>query len=251
MTGFLQRLAKRAMGVSSPARAASAAPFAPIPATVGEEMAVEMPSNPERALDTAPAAERRDPLMAPARRVEASPSAVETAPGASAGPTLRMPLVAELATLNQISAAQPIGPGLSATQSAPSTEPRVPSAWEPAPEVRAARPESLALLASEDGLSRTSDRPADHTHPAAAAPQRLFVPTLDAPLAFRSGDLGVAAVADRRAQTVEETTEVHVHIGRIEVTAVHEPPPAKPAASRRRAPMSLDEYLAKRQGRPS
>jgi hypothetical protein len=50
------------------------------------------------------------------------------------------------------------------------------------------------------------------------------------------------------AGTIEETTEVHISIGRIEVTAVHEPAPAKPAAARRNAPMSLDDYLAKRHG---
>ena len=44
-----------------------------------------------------------------------------------------------------------------------------------------------------------------------------------------------------------EPTEVHVHIGRIEVTAITEPAPA-PAKPRRGKPtMSLEEYLAKRQ----
>lgn len=46
----------------------------------------------------------------------------------------------------------------------------------------------------------------------------------------------------------EESTEVHIHIGRIEVTALHEPaPPVRqraPAAAR--APLSLDDYLAAR-----
>jgi hypothetical protein len=50
------------------------------------------------------------------------------------------------------------------------------------------------------------------------------------------------------AGSIEETTEVHISIGRIEVTAVHEPAPSKPAAARRNAPMSLDDYLAKRHG---
>lgn len=46
----------------------------------------------------------------------------------------------------------------------------------------------------------------------------------------------------------EETTEVHVTIGRIEVTAVQEAPAQRPAPRRRNAPMSLDEYIARRQG---
>ena len=46
---------------------------------------------------------------------------------------------------------------------------------------------------------------------------------------------------------VETETEVHVHIGRIEVTAVQEAAVPKPAAAGRRQPMSLDDYLARRQ----
>jgi len=41
--------------------------------------------------------------------------------------------------------------------------------------------------------------------------------------------------------------EIHVHIGRIEVTAVSEAPKPKARAARGQAPMSLDDYLAKRQ----
>jgi hypothetical protein len=48
------------------------------------------------------------------------------------------------------------------------------------------------------------------------------------------------------AKPAEEATEVHIHIGRIDVTAVHEAPPPrrKPAATP--APMSLDTYLTRR-----
>ena len=51
----------------------------------------------------------------------------------------------------------------------------------------------------------------------------------------------------RRAQE-PETTEVHVHIGRIEVIAVHEAPTQKVRAAPARKSMSLDEYLARRKG---
>jgi hypothetical protein len=45
-----------------------------------------------------------------------------------------------------------------------------------------------------------------------------------------------------------EPNEVHVHIGQIEFTAVHESaPPAKKKPRERRQPMSLDDYLAQRQ----
>ena len=46
---------------------------------------------------------------------------------------------------------------------------------------------------------------------------------------------------------VEETTEVHVNIGRIEVTAVHEAAPPKRQSAAAAKPMTLDEYLARRQ----
>jgi len=44
-----------------------------------------------------------------------------------------------------------------------------------------------------------------------------------------------------------EPTEVHVHIGRIEVTAVAEATPARSKPRTGKAPMSLDEYLAQRE----
>lgn len=61
-----------------------------------------------------------------------------------------------------------------------------------------------------------------------------------------AGQAAWAAHPPPRAAKAEEPTEVHVHIGRIDVTAVPEP-----AAPRRRpagapAPMSLDSYLARR-----
>lgn len=45
---------------------------------------------------------------------------------------------------------------------------------------------------------------------------------------------------------VEDVTEVHVSIGRIEVTAVHESQPQKRQAPTQAKPLSLDEYLARR-----
>jgi hypothetical protein len=48
------------------------------------------------------------------------------------------------------------------------------------------------------------------------------------------------------ARTVDEPTEVHIHIGRIDVTAVHEAPPPRPRPDPVPAPLSLDTYLARR-----
>jgi hypothetical protein len=58
---------------------------------------------------------------------------------------------------------------------------------------------------------------------------------------------------DGQSTAAEERTEIHITIGRVEVTALsprEEAKPTKQAASRR-PPMSLDEYLVKRHGRAS
>ena len=46
--------------------------------------------------------------------------------------------------------------------------------------------------------------------------------------------------------TENEPTEVHIHIGRIEVTAVHEASPQRPKPKARQTAMSLESYLAER-----
>lgn len=48
------------------------------------------------------------------------------------------------------------------------------------------------------------------------------------------------------SQAADDTTEVHIHIGRVEVTAVHEAPEPSTQPRKRQAPMSLDAYLAAR-----
>jgi hypothetical protein len=48
------------------------------------------------------------------------------------------------------------------------------------------------------------------------------------------------------ARAADEATEVHIHIGRIDVTAVHEAPPPRRKQASTQAPMSLDTYLARR-----
>jgi hypothetical protein len=42
--------------------------------------------------------------------------------------------------------------------------------------------------------------------------------------------------------------EIHVHIGRIEVTALHEAVPAKQPIRTPQPSLSLDDYLARRKG---
>ncbi|WJN57324.1 hypothetical protein OH686_01165 [Pseudomonas sp. SO81] len=46
----------------------------------------------------------------------------------------------------------------------------------------------------------------------------------------------------------QQADEVHIHIGRIEVTAIQESAPSKRETRKGPAPLSLDDYLAKRKG---
>lgn len=93
----------------------------------------------------------------------------------------------------------------------------------------------------------------------AVGPGALLDPFPEALLPPQAAAVPPAAQAARpanppspaRPAPAAEPTEVHVHIGRIDVTAVHAPAPAKRPARSGQAPMSLDAYLAKRQRSPS
>jgi hypothetical protein len=74
-------------------------------------------------------------------------------------------------------------------------------------------------------------------HPVAAVRPVAPVPRLPGAGAQRTRASAAAA---------EDVTEVHVTIGRIELTAVQEAPRARPAPARTRKPQSLEEYLARR-----
>jgi hypothetical protein len=91
--------------------------------------------------------------------------------------------------------------------------------------------------------SRGSDRSEQRALPArllASVPFRSSRAFAEAPPRIRARDASAAAA---------EPDEVHVHIGRIELMAVHEAPPARPQRTTARAPMSLEEYLAHRERR--
>lgn len=85
--------------------------------------------------------------------------------------------------------------------------------------------------------------------PASATAPEPLLPFSPPPAMSPSGaPLAQALVRQaRHGPLVEETTEVHVSIGRIEVTAVHEAPPPRRPAPKANKPMSLDEYLTKRE----
>ena len=76
-----------------------------------------------------------------------------------------------------------------------------------------------------------------------ALPEAVLAP---APLLAPRHDSPTQPV--RTAERHRAPDEVHVHIGRIEITAVQPPAPAKRASRKGQAPLSLDDYLARRKG---
>jgi hypothetical protein len=136
---------------------------------------------------------------------------------------------------------------------------RAPAAWQATPEtllpfradvgfeppkVFAHRQDGAAEPRAEGGTANAGV-PGDRPRPQLATGQTLLAAVPSAPLrpaAVRS--------APERAQrgARREPDEVHIHIGRIEVTAA--PPAPRPvAAPAARKAMSLDEYLARNGGR--
>ncbi|RFC36142.1 MAG: hypothetical protein DID92_2727743702 [Candidatus Nitrotoga sp. SPKER] len=108
----------------------------------------------------------------------------------------------------------------------------------------ASEPSALSEEIETRLLESNPIAPTDNNYPSPLLPlkQAPRPSTLNTNVAAQRGE---HSGADRQSQ-VDEITEVHVSIGRIEVTAVHESPPPKRQAPAAAKPLSLDEYLARR-----
>jgi hypothetical protein len=140
-------------------------------------------------------------------------------------------------------------------------EPRTPAVLQ-RPSPAAMRPAPRPTPVPEVGGEAS---PAAATRAAAAAPERDRAPVADrfAPLLLpvtpstspsspASPSRGPRAVPrprkpDTPAPAREEVTEVHVSIGRIELTALQDAPRPRREPARTRKPQSLEEYLKRRE----
>jgi hypothetical protein len=235
MSGLLHRLAARALGIASTVRPVAGAPTfpaqaeAPAPRVAGD-------------LDQAePRAAVEQPVLASR---PASPAFAPDAVAEHAAPTVeRLPPASDTATAPPARRAELHG------QHRPVGEVPEVSSLGPAPPIeRASEPDPLLAPRAVRRDTRRTGLP--DPAPTPDAPPLL-------PLQSRSEALqvvplpGAPSRSAARAPLGDETTEVHVSIGRIEVTAVHEAPQPKRAPARPRKPRSLDEYLAGRQERRS
>ena len=245
MTGFLHRLAERAIGVAPPLRKAATNLFAP-------PLLEEVPPEADTFLPG-----RVDPAPAPVLS-QGVATTTQSGPGRKPGDS------AEPARPDAARHETSVDQSLTDRRPAASVESRDAAISQPASEPPPLMPHVAVTAQSAEAVAapnpQSSLPPPDDVHAElidASRPAMSTRPRVEPLLPLRQAAVNLAGPtmnasrADSRhapAGLVKETTEVHVSIGRIEVTAMHEPAPAKPASARRNAPMSLDDYLAKRHG---
>jgi hypothetical protein len=244
MSGLFRRLAATAAGSTNRVRSNVRSSFG------GAMMGAIEQSGP----DTGPAG-RAEPLPAVAERTPRSPLGGVTPPRPD---ETRQP-AAPVATAASPSAIQEVGIESGTTPVAPF---RLPA---PTPLVSAGNdfvmPDEAVAVAHLPTETRKMDRAsargiADIATEPARSPLRVM--NEPAPLlpraalegnrsGVRGSPVSVAPqAAGVQSAAADEATEVHIHIGRIDVTAVHEAPPPRRKTAPARAPRSLDDYLSRR-----
>ncbi len=240
MTGLLQRLAARANGSAWSVRSDARLPFAAAGLESAPTLAAQAPPTEPMPLlqPAAPTSARpAQPAAAPAAvpstptppsRLQQAPWQAPTPAPSAAPPAQPVPLHSGLEPL--VSDAPPRPPAtraIRAQQEAPASlaKPLAPAAWP-----------------VEGAASTQSQPPRD---PAPLLPVHTATP-LSAMPASPAPYARAATWAGSGPSTPREDTEVHIHIGRIDITAVHEAPKAKPRAREPAQPVSLQAYLAKR-----
>lgn len=235
MTGLLQRLGARATGQAWAVRADTRLPF-------GAERMAPLPE----AVDAAPAEAAAQPHGAPQQRRAGIGTASASAPFvAEAMPRALLPAAH---TTQQADPSQT--PVTSAATARLQQRPHTPAA---PPRSTAHAPDTQPQPVGEPASARTeAPTPAASAAPAAPDAPTPLLPT-SASTALRQPHAPHAAWpsaigAPHGQVAAPQDTEVHIHIGRIDVTALHEAPRAKAKPRERAQPMSLDAYLAKRKG---
>ncbi|RST50123.1 hypothetical protein [Variovorax sp. MHTC-1] len=230
MTGLLHRLAQRAAGNAWTVRSDVRLPFGadgfdrPQDDTARSRMEAAVPKThaPGRPGPSEPAS------LVTAAPEQAVPSLVPS-PAAAAQPGRAQPIARQsVATRTPVATTTPAQPhGAPGTAAVPAAAmPAMASLHTPA------RPQSPPPPRREELAPLLPSQPSTAGHAAALAQ------TGRGPAAFALRPAPQAAAS--------QETEVHIHIGRIDVTALHEAPRPKARPRERTQPVSLDAYLAAR-----
>ena len=221
MAGYLRQLARRALNPGSPLHSMAALPYAEPPEWAQDAEPVTADSvsmapsleTPRRVAAAASQEARAMPLAPRAARAERIHAAIDRPAGADA--------VTEPTQARALDAERRPRPAASEDGKAP---------------VLAQRRETPAPIISEaEHQAAETPRQAPRTEPArrstAAPPARERPPVPS---------------REQRPTAVEAAPEVHIHIGRIELTAAAPAPAAPRRETATRKPMSLDDYLRSR-----
>lgn len=245
---YLRQLTRQAVGQRLPGQPRPLRPSDPLRSSAGSMDAGYDESTLEMVVDEMEGRRREpDPL--------ATPSAT---PG-----TLQAPTPSLAASSLSAEGSMPVR---SARDQAPDANPIIRRAADPAATPAITRFDSLEALlpaileprrASQEAASIESagQRPSQHhdAHeqrtPAPEGRRDANVPSRTP--ASQAARLDVARRREPEAAVAPAVPDVHIHIGRVELTAL-QPPPPRPAPRREeKKPMSLDEYLKQRDGRRS
>jgi len=239
MSGLLQRLAARATGTAWTVRSDARLPFATASTGApahGDGLPAWPPSPENAASPQAPA----DPMAPPRRHAAAPgaqapglpPQAAATPPHPEPPPLLQPPIAARPGLVHGAARPAPFAetPLIASTHADPLGAP---------PHVEQATPSPHRAATPREAFSLQAD-PAPLLPPRAASPTRPAANMPSTP----------AAVPRPAPAAADTSTEVHIHIGRIEVTALPTPAPPRRPARERTQPMSLDAYLARRKESP-
>lgn len=258
MSGLLRRLARHAVNpTTSTVHAMSGLPYIPapnlrtvenaagrVPVAESAQPAMPAPGSPSDPPSTSPMMPitQASPAQTAAKLLSEPATVVPTTPSSSTD-IVPAPLMPELSDENRTM------PASSQTDTS--------SAVATADTIR------VANRTTTSDNRRTIDTQPQHAQPGHVSRHTAPRSMPDALLASIATPVTSPTSTDQQAATgpletaiktdlaVEAPTEVHVHIGRIEVTAVRDVTPQKPAAHNERQPMSLDDYLAQRQPRGS
>ena len=234
MTGLLHRLAQRATGSAWTVRSDLRLPFG--------AKGLEQPQDDAAApLIQAP--------VAGAHATAWPRSAATTAPPAPTGPALAQQAEAVLPRAPMPPTREPApmrAPLASAAPAQPSE-----AAGATAAAARAVAVPAIAAALHAPQRPRTLP-PQGGAEPALLLPTQRNTAAHATPLHETVRGPGAFALRHHAPQSAAagQETEVHIHIGRIEVTALHEAPAAKARQRERRPPVSLDAYLDARRSKP-
>jgi hypothetical protein len=272
MTGPLRRLSRRLAGEGLPrVRAVGQRPYGPMP-----PLQTEWP--PEDTL----APSIHTPSPSPPLATDASPSAgfpTPIQPTSSENPA-EMPLV------SQTAANGPTRGQTHASGEATSPYPATPTPLQRTAPLASGEPMSMAPIQKpgpsdaqgdtsnpptpadrerltvaphQNPLAPPTHRPSDSNWPHPLMPMQALrestgqerdgASRVTGPTQSVSANVPPDSLASQRSTA--PPNEVHVHIGRSEVTALHQPPAATPARAKPSGnqPLSLDDYLAKRRSK--